>query len=1759
MFKKKTTKSTVTQKKVQNSELTEVIEKLQQHADQVEKNIIDTEAKLQKDVNNKMAGRAQQYHDDTSKRIGNSEDLLKGLGLDAASARRLGHPQADMIEEDIKQLKDRVRKLRLEHERVYSLSRSESLPNINWGKIIEEKQMNLNNKGFGNDLPMVDNQVDEHNIFHSEVEAIRPHITQQGDQEYINDLQVKYNKLLNNSQMRQRDLNSLRDYMQRCTNELYWMDQQGQERINYDWSDKNLDYQTRQKQYENFINRSLEAKEASITKLHEDGEKLLAANHPGTNAIEAHTEAVHADWKEYLNLLICEEKHLKYMDDYHKYHKDAKDTQDLLKKLETDLSQKYNPEFKDIYQTQALIEDLDDQAKALDQYDETVKALQKRSQQVVPLKYRRETPLKPVPVEALCEYDSEEGQIARGERYTLLKNSGVKWDVADAAGRKKSAPAVCFMIPPTDPEALAIADNLATQHKSIKKKNASTKAALMKRYEELKKENTGGSVSTADKQEQQCRQLMSGLDKVYSDLDKQEKGIYSCLRPPLDQSHPVQDSAERLQDLKMIESAVRRVEPEKTLKVRDAQAFLATSPRCASVPQLYSKVDETVNKYDKVDLLLRSAEDKFEASNRLENTLHKGKNMLSTYENKLAREEIAPSDLRSLENTQQELSEMSRELKSQRSTITEAEQNLQSAKANCDNLASKLQEHCPDIDRQEAEVRKMNKRYDNLNKQINSRSQDLQTAKTAYANYRSEYDSLNSWLTRVPNYEPKETDNIRQIETKLANQRSLLTDISRKESELENVSRNSLLYQEAVKNYELEAEKFKSILDLEDGVTTQTYKKHKLESPAVKVKNEESALGARFTEVNAVNKQRLQNLEFAQSLVNQQPEVSVVQQNSVQTQMAQAPGEQPWRIKKQLEDEVQRRQQLENEVKNTQGEIYLLEGQRPQDTVVKKEVIKKVPDPQLDDEFYKYQQRVSEEQRLTRALENELEALRLKLRGFETEKREGAQQYVVKEVLRIEKDRVQEDEVQRLREELEEIRRQKTVKENELTLIRKRITIVSEEKNKEQEIVTEKELVKIQNDPQLESEYRMLIDNKQKEMESRKRLEEELQLLQDKLKRLEKEKAMAEEKIMIKEVLKVEKDLALEREVEQLRHQYDAEKAKSMSTQREQSELLRKITVLEEAKSKTVTQEKMREIVRPDPKAESELGALRFELVEQQRRSRDAELQLKTLHDELTMLRNRGPQIEYKEMIKEVIKYKTDPETERELEKLRNEIVDKTRQTERSELEVAQLREEIQRWKETKPQVTVKEVVNEVVQYREDPKTRQEVESLKIKLAEEQRMRMELERERSANEEKIKLKKIALSEVREKFVQQEVVKMEEDPILKLECTTFSQNINNEQKQKEVLRNELYILQRRKTELEQQLEDLERERKARREAELEIQRLRVQLNELEIREKQTREKVTVQQKVVLQQDPQQEKEYSLLKLEVEEEKHKRLLLEKELQTLIEKQRTLEKMEVREKVVFSEKVQVEKDPEVEWEIERLKTSLEEESKRRRELDVELSRLNSKLSEAEFTNAKYSKELDYIREENLKLQQEKLRLQNEARRFQSDIQITAKETKEITASSSLDNGKNLELRLMSLQKELAELKNIALEKDQEIEKLNKSLSTIRTKREQRESHLRRSIVVIDPDTGREMTPEEAHREGLIDWKMFVNLQSQECDWEEISLKGPNGESTVLHDRKSGKKFSIEDALQNRVITKDQLRRYQNKELSIQEFGLMVSGRAK
>uniref|UniRef100_A0A8C9VP27 Periplakin n=1 Tax=Scleropages formosus TaxID=113540 RepID=A0A8C9VP27_SCLFO len=1712
-----------------NTELSALTEELQKKVNNVERNISETEDNLARDQVAIHEGKEPMFMNYTRRKIQSTLERLKEVEEDAADAACLKHPETQTMEENLKQLRKRIMELNENHDKIYNSAPSERLPAINWEKIIMERQDSLSSKRFGTDLPTVEGQMEEHSIFHSEVEALGPLITDSDDK-------LKYNTLLATSTAWHQDLLSLRDYMLRCTIELYWMDRQVEDRINYDWSDANADYPYRQRQHEN-VRKCLGLKEAAVTSLCDEGEKLIAANHPGKNVIKAHMEAVQADWQEFNSLLICEQSHLSNMEDYHKYYKDERDIQDFLNSLDAELNQKYIPAFKDLYQIEGLISGIDDLVEELDHHEERVKALERRSQQVCPLKFRREMLKMPLKVEALCDF----GKITLGERYTLLANNGTKWDVKDLAECQLSVPAVCFVIPPPDPEAISLSEKISNQLKILKQKVSSNKVVLLNQLEVLKK----ASSSVAGNQDQLCLRLMACLEKVTSDLEKQEKAIYNCLRPPLQQNHPLQDSSDRLQDLKDIGTLIKKIVPEKNSKVHEADTFLTSNPKCTAASQLFTNVNKANNKYNKVNLLLKCAEDRLLNSNRLESALQTVRALLSTYEMALTKDEIMPPDIGSLVRLQDDLFDISSELASKKPTISEMQQSLSVAKWSCENVASQMQEHCPDIDRQEAEAHRLAKRFENLVKRVNNRSKSLQRAKAAYNNYHNKYNDLKEWLSQLPNYEPQEMDDVKQVETKLKKQRSLLSDVARKESDLHDVLKNAQVYQEAVKDYESETEQFKSILDLDEGQVLRT--RRPFESPGLKVKNEVSAIETRFTEVNAINKQRLQSLEYAQSLLCQ---VRHIWDTQTLVRLV-APAEQLWRLKKNLENESDYRKHVEKEIQTIQNDIFLLENQTSQDTIVKKELIKKALDPQLVEEVTTIQQKLLQEQRVTRGLEKELEVLRFKLCMLEKEMGKDAQQYIVKEVLRIEKDRKAEEELRRLNDELNELKRERAIKEKEIKEIQRELSVLTEVKAKEQEVEIQEEVIKVITDPQLESKYQILQENKQKESTARKQLEEELRILQEKLKELEKEKTTAEQKLCIKEILQVEEDTAvLQREVDDLRQQYEDELVKHNSSEKEKADLERKNSSLEKKESKV--QEKTHEIIWPDPKAENEVVKLHHDLTEQKRRCKDAELQLQAVQDELKMLRNRS-QDECKEIMKEVVKYKMDPETEKELEKLRNEIVDKTYTTESYEKEILKLKDEVQRLKNTKPPVEIKEIVNEVVQYCEDPTTKEELNTLKRKLAEEQKRCLELERTRSDNEEKIKLRKAHLSQV--EVVQQEIVKLDEDPLLTSEYQTLSESISNEQKQKIALKEELFQLQCQMSDLDCQLEELKHESSAREKAETELQRLKVQLNDLETREKESKEKAELKRNEGLQKDSQPDREHSILRKKLQEEQEKRILLEKELEKL--KQCTmLTKVEVPEKVVLSEKVQIQRNPEAELDTERLRRILEEESNRCCELNKQLNDINSRLCDVSLANKRANEELEYIRNERYTLEMQNQRLKNKIDNLQAEIQVTTSVTKYMTESSPLQNGENLELRLAAIEKELSDLRNTNDEKDQEIKKLQKNLSAARIKREQRESHLRRSVLVIDPGTSKEMTPEEAYSQGLINLAMFVHLQSQECDWEEITLIGPNGESSVLHDRKSGKQFSIEDALNTGTITNKQLQKYRNKEITIQEFGIMVSG---
>ncbi|XP_049621507.1 plectin isoform X1 [Suncus etruscus] len=101
------------------------------------------------------------------------------------------------------------------------------------------------------------------------------------------------------------------------------------------------------------------------------------------------------------------------------------------------------------------------------------------------------------------------------------------------------------------------------------------------------------------------------------------------------------------------------------------------------------------------------------------------------------------------------------------------------------------------------------------------------------------------------------------------------------------------------------------------------------------------------------------------------------------------------------------------------------------------------------------------------------------------------------------------------------------------------------------------------------------------------------------------------------------------------------------------------------------------------------------------------------------------------------------------------------------------------------------------------------------------------------------------------------------------------------------------------------------------------------------------------------------------------------------------------------------------------------------------------------------------------------------------------------------------------------------------------------------------KRRVVIVDPETGKEMSVYEAYRKGLIDHQTYLELSEQECEWEEITISSSDGVvKSMIIDRRSGRQYDIDDAITKNLIDRSALDQYRAGTLSITEFADMLSG---
>ncbi|XP_031432418.1 plectin-like isoform X14 [Clupea harengus] len=101
------------------------------------------------------------------------------------------------------------------------------------------------------------------------------------------------------------------------------------------------------------------------------------------------------------------------------------------------------------------------------------------------------------------------------------------------------------------------------------------------------------------------------------------------------------------------------------------------------------------------------------------------------------------------------------------------------------------------------------------------------------------------------------------------------------------------------------------------------------------------------------------------------------------------------------------------------------------------------------------------------------------------------------------------------------------------------------------------------------------------------------------------------------------------------------------------------------------------------------------------------------------------------------------------------------------------------------------------------------------------------------------------------------------------------------------------------------------------------------------------------------------------------------------------------------------------------------------------------------------------------------------------------------------------------------------------------------------------KRRVVIVDPESGKEMSVYEAYRKELIDHQTYLELSEQECEWEEVTITSSDGSvKSIIIDRRSGRQYDIDDALARALIDQSSLDQYRSGNLAITEFADMLSG---
>nr|XP_057905968.1 envoplakin-like [Doryrhamphus excisus] len=1768
---KKQESSAVKITRTQATDLASLIARMQKNADRVEKNILQAEDLLTVDKQRDGRNQALIHQKENADNLAEAEGLLKDLFMDVDKAKRLQHPQASEIERDVRNLHDRWVKdcstYRDLYDQVQDLMPKQR---IDWGSALDDKQRRVDTEGYGRSLADVEKHIAAHNILHQEIEAysgqLTPDTTSSQGQYAI--LKGKHDKLLESSRRRRKHLASLYDYMQSCAKELDYLSQQQDRILQRDWSDRMIDPPTVRMEYEKFKSNGLLSHEREVNQLLEEGDRLLDRKHPGSPAIQAHRDAVQNGWQSFLNLCLAQENHLDNVEDYKKFQLDAETLSESLDRLTSNL----DPNLLTGKSNSEVLLELQGDEPAVKRNEQRLAALRQLSRNIAPLKLRRSKLTTPTMAVALCDWQDEQGAVRRGDQLTLKSiYDHEMWELQDSSKRTKTLPGACFVVPAPDDEAMQKVNSFEKMLADLKNKRSAIMTSLKTPVVEVDRPHNAVSVRSTP-EDPKAAKLSGQLDELHSGLDLCKLDIQKRMRAPLDNRNPVLDLENRLQDHKKSAQSARRLESEKSALQRDLDPILTKKPLGPNASILPLQLAAANTKMDDINSLVDLYDKKASASMFLERQMQKVDGMVSGLEQQLVKDGSIPDQTNALISRSRQLQDARQAVSLKKDDVNTLGRDLDLTKQVCSSLQQNFNEYCPDIRRQESEVKHLKNRFTSVSNQLQERSTLIQEATNKNQDFQNAAQSLDFFLVNLPNNTIKATDDVGQITSRHSSQRRVMEDIQRKSDDVRRIQDLSRDLQNTLNEYEIKSNTYRATLDDEDEDEDDeddddepVLKKRQSSTMAQAVQRKEKDLVNRFAEVSAENEQLLNQIGTAKKIIlrNEDQVSSVAFNQQLQLQSQRKDMEEAETVKRDLNEELSRRLAAEKDLETYRQRYLSLKSRRGVERLEEKEVVEYYRDAKVEAELKSLKSKMKDEEYKRSRTLSEIDILNAKMIQMEKDLIGVEPKLVTKVLTEYERDPQLEKEAEKMQSEIQRIRLELQTRSSEMIQVKNELTLLVQQKPKIREKVVKKEVVRLEKDPEMLKAVFTFKNDLAAEESHCLSLNSSIFSIRGQINTLERLIPTIEPTVVTKVVKQVQQDPESLEESNKLRMALEEEKDENVILLKDLTTLQLRYGEVEKLRPKYEVKEVINEIFRVDPETEVELLRLRKEMQALGQKRGDLENETDVVMTTLTALRAQKPKIEYKEVTQDVIKEEKSPEVIRELQRLSNQV-SRLQVNYNSTMELLMhLRKERDDLKAEKSKVETKLVTKELIKYENDPLLEKEVNRLRRTVREETQQR------RSAEECVFDLQNqfilLERQKPEEKLVVQEVVRLQKDPKQILEHERLNNSLDEEVKARRKLEMEVRQLRALIQEKETTVAQMD-ERQKKIQIESELRHIRAQILELETTPKPVEEKIVIEEVLKVERDPKLEKLIDGTRVEMESEGNQIHRLQREISSMKMKLEILEKEKKTEKVVYREVVRVEKDPAVEAERDHLRDLVAQERNMRRDNEDNLQGFRMKISHLETSVSVISQEEttlvanknNVLREKEELLRQLKLlesQRQNISMTFQQQSKLMSERT-QMARQRSLKATSEIQ----RLERDILNEKDKHHQKEALILELKESIR----KDDQAETHTRETnlstrVTILDPDTGKDLAPYDAYAKGLIDRDQYIQLSELECDWEEITSMGPDGDTTVLQDRKSGMQYSVKDALKDGRLTQYDVMLYKDGKMPISEFALLVAGETR